>query len=205
MNPLFRFAAIAAITGVALTASVARAEKADRDKPVNIEADRVSVDDVKRVQTFEGKVQLVKGTLIIRAERIVVTQDDDGYQRGVATGSGSVLPRFRQKREGQDEHIEGEAERIEYNTNSEIAELFHRAWVKSGEDQVRGDYIWYDAVNEKYLVTAGEARDPKAPPPRVRAVIQPKNKDTEPERPAVRGERLQLKGAGGLATEPAQQ
>ena len=115
------------------------------------------------------------------------------------------LARFRQKREGKDEYIEGEAERIEYNTNSEIAELFHRAWVKSGEDQVRGDYIWYDAVNEKYLVTAGEARDPKAPPPRVRAVIQPKNKDTEPERPAVRGERLQLKGAGGLATEPAQQ
>jgi hypothetical protein len=51
----------------------ARAEKADRDKPVNIEADRVSVDDVKKVQTFEGNVQLVKGTLIIRAERIVVT------------------------------------------------------------------------------------------------------------------------------------
>ncbi len=56
--------------------------------------------------------------------------------------------------------------------------------MKSGEDQVRGDYIWYDAVNEKYLVTAGEARDPKAPPPRVRAVIQPKNKDREQATPS---------------------
>jgi hypothetical protein len=71
------------------------AEKADRDKPVNIEADRVSVDDVKKLQVFEGNVQLVKGTLIIRAERIVVSQDDDGYQRGVATGtagSAAALP-----------------------------------------------------------------------------------------------------------------
>ena len=46
----------------------------------------------KKVQIFEGNVQLVKGTLIIRAERIVVTQDDDGYQKGVATGTASVPP-----------------------------------------------------------------------------------------------------------------
>ena len=71
MKPLLRLAAIVAIAGVALATSVARAEKADSDKPVNIEADRVSVDDLKRVQTFEGNVQLVKGSLIIRAERIL--------------------------------------------------------------------------------------------------------------------------------------
>ena len=103
MNPFLRLAATAVIFSVALGGSLARAEKADRDKPVNIEADRVSVDDVKRVQTFEGNVQLVKGTLMIRAERIIVIQDDEGYQRGVATGTSGVLPRFRQKREGQDD------------------------------------------------------------------------------------------------------
>jgi lipopolysaccharide export system protein LptA len=54
-------------------------------------------------------------------------------------------------------------------------------------------------------VTAGETRDPNAAPPRVRAVNQPKNKDTEPERPATKGERLQLKGAGSLSSQPAQQ
>ena len=101
--------------------------------------------------------------------------------------------------------MEGEAERIEYNTNSEVAELFHRAWVKSGDDEVRGDYIWYDAVSEKYLVTAGETHTPNTPPPRVRAVIQPKGKESEAERPASRGERLELKGAGGLAPQNAQQ
>ena len=203
MNPLFRFAAIAAIAGVALTASVARAEKADRDKPVNIEADRVSVDDVKRVQTFEGKVQLVKGTLIIRAERIVVTQDDDGYQRGVATGSGSVLPRFRQKREGQDEHIEGEAERIEHDAKAEKTEFFNRAWVKSGLDEVRGQFISYDARTEKYFVTSGPngTRAQPGSNDRVRVVIQPRNKDAgavTPLRPAA-GITPVLKGAQEIA------
>ncbi len=179
MKHLLRLAAIAAIAGVTLAASVARAEKADRDKPINLEADRVSVDDVKRVQTFEGNVQLVKGTLIIRAKRIVVTQDDDGYQRGVATGTSSVLPRFRQKREGQDDYIEGEAERIEHDTKGAKTEFFDRAWVNSGVDEVRGQFISYDARAEKYFVTSGPngSRAQPGSNDRVRAVIQPKNKD----------------------------
>ena len=179
MKPSLRFAVIAGLAGALLAATAARAEKADRDKPVNIEADRVSVDDVKKVQTFEGNVQLVKGTLVIRAERIVVTQDDDGYQRGVATGSGTTLPRFRQKREGQDEFVEGEAERIEHDAKAEKTEFFNRAWVKSGLDEVRGQFISYDARSENYSVTSGPngTRARPGSGERVRAVIQPKNKD----------------------------
>lgn len=188
-----------------LAALPAYAEKADRDKPMLLEAGKVSIDDAKKIQILEGDVVITKGTMILKADRVVITEDRYGFQKGTAFSGKNGLAYFRQKREGKDEYVEGEAERIEYNTNSEIAELFHRAWVKSGEDQVKGDYIWYDAVNEKYLVTAGEPRTPNGPAPRVRAVIQPKNKDTEPERPATRGERLQLKGAAGLGSEAAQQ
>lgn len=181
------------------------AERADRDKPMQLEANRVSIDDARKIQILEGDVVITKGTMVLKADRVVVTEDQYGFQKGTAFGGKGGLARFRQKREGKEEYMEGEAERIEYNSNSEIAELFHRAWVKSGEDQVKGDYIWYDAVSEKYLVTAGETRDPKAPPARVRAVIQPKNKGSEPERPAGRSERLELKGAGGLSAPAAQQ
>ena len=179
MNPLLRIAAIACLGGLIFSASSARAEKADRDKPVNIEADRVSVDDVKKVQVFEGNVQLVKGTLIIRAERIVVTQDDDGYQRGVATGTPGHAPRFRQKREGQDDFIEGEGERIEHDAKAEKTEFFNHAWVKSGLDEVRGQFISYDARTDNYFVTRGPngGRATPGSTDRVRAIIQPKNKD----------------------------
>ena len=179
MNPFLRIAAIACLGGLIFSASSARAEKADRDKPVNIEADRVSVDDVKKVQVFEGNVQLVKGTLIIRAERIVVTQDDDGYQRGVATGTPGQPPRFRQKREGQDDFIEGEGERIEHDAKAEKTEFFNHAWVKSGLDEVRGQFISYDARTENYFVTSGlnGGRAKPGSTDRVRAIIQPKNKD----------------------------
>lgn len=186
MKSFLRLAVIAGLAGAMLAATVARAEKADRDKPVNIEADRVSVDDVKQIQVFEGNVQLVKGTLIIRAERIVVTQDEDGYQRGVATGTPSVLPRFRQKREGVDEYIEGEGERIEHDAKAEKTEFFNRAWVKSGLDEVRGQFISYDARSENYFVTSGPngTRAKPGSGDRVRAVIQPKNKDAGTSTPS---------------------
>lgn len=178
MNAIPRFAAIAGIAGVMLAATAAWAEKADAEKPLNIEADRVSVDDVKKVQTFDGNVQMTKGTLIIRAERIVITQDDAGFQRGVATGSGNALARFRQKREAVDEYVEGEAERIEHDARIEKTEFFNHARVKSGQDEVRGQFISYDARNEQYVVTSGPdgTRAKPGSTERVRAVIQPKNK-----------------------------
>ena len=188
---------------LALLSQPVFAERADRDKPMQVEANRISIDDAKKIQILEGDVVVIKGTLALRADRVVITEDQYGFQKGTAFGGKDGLARMRQKREGMEEYIDGEAERIEYNTNTEVAELFHRAWVKSGQDQVRGDYIWYDAISEKYLVTAGQNRDPKAPPTRVRAVIQPRNKTAQAEQPAASGQRLELKGSGALGSPPA--
>lgn len=194
---------LATLTLCLLISLPALAERADRDKPMLLEANRVSIDDAKKIQILEGDVLITKGTMTLKADRVVIKEDQYGFQKGTAFGGKNGLARFRQKRDGKEEYVDGEGERIEYNTNSEVVELFHRAWVKSGEDQVRGDYIWYDAVSEKYLVTAGETRDPKAPPGRVRVVIQPKGKDSD-AKPAARGESLELKGAGNLGSQNAQ-
>lgn len=166
-----------------LNAGSALAERADRDKPINLEANRITIDEAKKVQVFEGNVHLVQGTMTIRADKIVVSQDVDGFQKGSAFGSGSRLAVFRQKREGKDEYIDGQAERIEYNGKAEKLELFGQAHIKSGLDEVQGPYISYDGKTENYLVTGGspEAGKP-GKPERVRAVIQPKQK--EPGKPS---------------------
>lgn len=174
---------IVAVLLIALT-SLAHAEKADREKPINLEADRISMDDIKKVQIFEGNVILNQGTLQIRTNRLVVTQDADGFQKGVATGGANGLARFRQKREGKDEYIEGEGERIEHDAREEKTEFFVRAWVKSGQDEVKGHYVSYDALTEKYLVTSGSGETKTAngaPQARVRAIIQPKGKNAPEE------------------------
>ncbi|GAB1392275.1 lipopolysaccharide transport periplasmic protein LptA [Rhodocyclaceae bacterium] len=163
-----------------LTAHAVHAERADRNKPVNLEADRVTVDDIKRVHVFEGNVVLTQGTLSIRTAKLVVTQDAEGFQKGVASGGADGLARFRQKREGKDEYVDGEGERIEYDSRAEKSEFFTRAYVKSGVDEVRGNYIQYDGITEQYLVTAVPGAKPGTPAGRVTAIIQPKSAKSAP-------------------------
>lgn len=156
----------------AALAGAAHAERADRDKPVNIEADRMLADDAKQTVEFDGRVVMTQGTFTLRADRITVRQDKDGFQFGVATGNPAT---FREKRDGADEWIEGQAKRIEYDGRAQRVELFDQARVARDKDEVRGNYISYDQRGEVYRVQG--AKDTQAQPARderVRAVIQPK-------------------------------
>jgi lipopolysaccharide export system protein LptA len=177
-----------------LLAAPAFAERADRDKPVNLEADRVTVDDAKQLATFEGNVVLTQGTLTIRGDRMLVQQDADGFKYGTTFGN---LASFRQKREGYDEYIEGYAERIEYDGKAEKVQMFNRAYLKKNNDDVAGSYISYDAATEFFRVVGGgkQAASPGNPEGRVRAVIQPKSK----EKPAAAPPPLALKPAPDVA------
>ena len=187
-----RSSQVAALSGVvlmafALAAPAAFAEKADKDKPVNLEADRITVDDAQKVHILEGNVQLVRGTLVIRTDKLVVTQDAEGYQRGVAYGGAGGLAHFRQKREGKDEYVEGEAERLEHDAKTDITQLFDRAYVKSGQDEVRGQYIQYNGDTENYVVTSGPngtTAASKGKPGRVHVIIQPRNGPEAAKAPA---------------------
>ncbi len=93
----------------------AAAEKADRDKPTQIEANRMSADETRRMNIFEGNVILTKGTIAVRADRIVVRQDAEGYQLTVATGSPVRFKQRQDPREGEKEGrwMGGEALRVE--------------------------------------------------------------------------------------------
>jgi lipopolysaccharide export system protein LptA len=162
------------------TAGPAHAERADRTKPINLESDSMRVDDAQKTSVFEGKVVMTQGTLTIHADKITVRQDKEGHQYGSASGN---LATFRQKRDGAEEYIEGEAERIEYNGKIDKVEFFNRARLKrEPADEVRGNYISYDSRTEYFTVTggAGPAASGGAES-RVRAVIQPRNsaRDTE--------------------------
>jgi len=98
----------ATLTLCLLAALPVHAERADRDKPMLLEASRVSIDDAKKIQILEGDVVITKGTMILKADRVVITEDQYGFQKGTAFSGKDGLARFRQKREGKDEYIEGE-------------------------------------------------------------------------------------------------
>lgn len=152
-------------------ATMAHAEQADSTKPIEIEANRMSADDARRMNVFEGNVVVTRGTLNIRADRIVVRQDAEGNQFATATGNPV---RFRQRQdpkppEKEGVWMDGEAKRIEIDEKSGKIELFEDARVNRGGDEVKGDYILVDQRSDFFSVTPGKGSDG-----RVRATIQPK-------------------------------
>lgn len=159
-------------------ATSALAEKADKDKPIEIEADTVTVNDAKKVSVYTGNVIVTQGTLLIKADKLVVREDESGFQHSSSYGTPTT---FKQKREGKDEYMEGAAQRIEYDGRMDKVQLYTKAWVKKGEDIVHGDYIMYDANAEYSEVIGGgpKSATPATPSGRVKAIIQPKNKPVD--------------------------
>jgi lipopolysaccharide export system protein LptA len=135
------------------------------------------VDDLKQVSVFSGNVVMTKGTLVIRADRLELRRDPEGYQYGTAIADSGRLVSFRQKREGVDEFFAGQAERIEYDGKAETIRLTNRAHLdrlvcEKPTDEVRGESITYDQKTEVYRV-AGAAAGNDGARGRAMMVIQP--------------------------------
>lgn len=156
-----------------LYTSSCMAERADREKPLQLDADQVMINDAQQISTFTGAVKLTQGTLQLLGDKIVVVQSKDGFT--LATVYGNTAS-FRQKREGLNEYVEGYGERIIYDTRTETVDFYTQARVKRDLDDVRGEHITYSVKTEIFQVTGSNANSGNTPPKRVRAVLQPKIK-----------------------------
>ncbi len=190
--------------GVALPAV---AEKADRDKPINYQADSGDVNYQTKIGTLLGNVILTQGTLTIHADKIIFHQNPDNSVSATAYGNPIT---FREKRDNVDEYYEGFAQRAEYDGQKRFLELFDRALLRTGTDEIRSNYISYNAETE-FFKAEGRADSRAAAAgesplgARVRGVFQPQSKDgkapaappPKPNPPAP------LKPEGALSAEPA--
>ncbi len=152
-----------------LLVSHAWAETADRSKPINLEADSVTLDDLHKTGTYQGNVILIQGTLMMRADRVDVSQDENGLKAVTATGNPVS---FRQKRDGVDEYVEAYAPRVKFDNLKGLLELSGGARLRKGADEIRGDVITYNTHTELYKVAGRQ--DDQTPAGRVHIVIRPK-------------------------------
>jgi lipopolysaccharide export system protein LptA len=188
-RPLFRSrpaiaAVVLAAMAVVLQAPCARAEKADRDKPINYQADSGDVNYQTKIGTLLGNVILTQGTLTIHADKIVFHQNPDNSVSASAYGNPIT---FREKRDNVNEYYEGVAQRAEYDGQKRFLELFDRALLRKGTDEIRSNYISYNAETEFFKAEGRPDSRPAAAgePPlgaRVRGVFQPQPKDDKAEK-----------------------
>lgn len=197
MKPHFLSLMMAAAISM-VSVGVAHAERADRQKPMNIEADSLTYDDKQKLSVFTGNVVLTKGTIVMRGGKLEVRQDEQGNQFGVLHAANAQRAFFRQKREGLDEYMEGEGQTIHYDSKADTIRMVKQAEVRrlAGSrvaDRLMGNDILYNNTTELMTVDGGarsstpsEAAKPSAG--RVRAVLTPQ------AAPAA--------GAGGTQLQP---
>lgn len=180
------YPALAILLACLLVTGGARAEKADRNQPLNAEADALRYDDARQVSVFTGNVVITKGSITIRGAQVEVRQDPQGNQFGIVQGSPGF---FRQKREGLNEFIEGEARRIEYDSRADTVRFVGDAVLRrylgnTLNDETSGSVIVYNNSTDVFTVDGGVAnRTPTNPSGRVRATLTPVPKAGEGQTP----------------------
>lgn len=179
-RPILAFLALCA----SLLAWPCLAEKADRDKPMQIEADSMRHDEAKLLTQFTGKVVATKGTLVLRAARMEVQQDSQGRQVAKLWAAPSERVFFRQKREGLNEFTEGEAEEVTYDNQADVVTLTRRAEMRvlrgtEVANQLQGHSIVFNNITEVITVDGQPSQSAER---RVRATLVPRAKtpDTAP-------------------------
>lgn len=176
-SPRLLRAALPALLAAALAAAgVAHAEKGDREKEIQVLADRLSADDAKKQAVYEGNVVVTQGTMRITSSRIVVREDPEGYRTYIATGSPVT---FRQKRDKADDWIDGSAQRAEFDDRHDLLKLYDGAKLRSSQGELTGDFISYDRAKEFFEVTGAAPGAPAAPGSRVKATIIPQKKGAD--------------------------
>ena len=159
--------------------AAASAEKADRSRPMTLESDQpCTVSLLKQTSVCSGNVVISQGTLQIRADRLELRETPEGYQMALATGSATKPATYRQKRDGSDETVEGEAQRIDYDSRAgtlrfEGAAVVRRLRGSTVADEIQGQQIVWDSTAESFNVRGGAATASN-PGGRVRAVIIPR-------------------------------
>jgi lipopolysaccharide export system protein LptA len=175
-------AAAAAIAAAALVLALpASAAQTDRDKPITFAGDSGDANLQARGGALTGNVVITQGTLSIRADRIVFKQNADNSLSATAYGNPVEI---RQKREGVDEYYEGYAQRVEYDGTKDLVELFDRALLKRGQDEIRSNYVSYNTSTEVFKAEgrASTVPDPTGPGARVRGMFQPRSESTSKEK-----------------------
>ena len=209
------WAAFALLTAALALAAPVAAEKSDREKPINFAGDAGDASLQARGGALTGNVIITQGTLSIRADRIVFKQNNDNSLSASAFGNPVAI---RQKRDGVDEYYEGYAQRVEYDGAKELVELFDKALLKRGQDEIRSNYVSYNAGTEVFKAEGreGSAPDPTGPGARVRGMFQPRSETSTPAPgkgkdkdgakaaiPAAPGPSVTLQPAGDLAPPTA--
>jgi lipopolysaccharide export system protein LptA len=146
---------------------------ADRDEPIEVEADRLEVREGEKVSIYEGNVKLIQGSLEITSDRLVI-HFNDANELTLMEMTGTPA-KLRQLDNEQNE-IVGEAEQIDYSEAQALLVMRQSAYLDMAGDIIRSDLIRLNTDTNDIEAGSTQSDD------RVKMVIKPRQKPA-PDQP----------------------
>ena len=145
--------------------------ESDRDQPIHIKADRITVNEKQGVSFYQGNVKFTQGSLRVTGDEVTVFLQGDVLSKVIVIGNPATLKQLPDHRQ---EPVNSKARRMEYDAKKEVVYLIDNAEVQQGPNSFSGNYIEYDTRNSVVSARKGETDDS-----RVHVIITPPKKDTE--------------------------
>ena len=160
-----------AVPSVAL---YAQNSKNDRGQPLMVEADGATYTDITQTSVFTGNVILQQGSMVITADHVETIVDPEGYQYATASMEKNGLVKFTQIREGTNEVMKAQGNKLIYDGKKNLIVLSNKAQMQrysaTGKllDQINGDELVYNQLTEVF-----ESHAVPGVPGRTRVIIAP--------------------------------
>ena len=118
----------------------------DESKPVQIDANNATADQVNMTVVLTGNVIITRGSIYVHGDKGISSQDKDSNK--IITLYGSPITFSQLQDDGQ--KITGQCNTFTYNTQTNLAILTGRAQIKKGKDNVSGEQITYNTKTQIY-------------------------------------------------------
>ncbi|MBB3231547.1 lipopolysaccharide transport periplasmic protein LptA [Halomonas stenophila] len=161
------------LAALPLAAGPALALEGDASAPIQVEADRLDLDDRAGTAVYRGDVTITQGSMRLTGERIEIRRNAAGrLTRATATGKRAYL---EQKPAPDEPLVRGWGRTVVYHVAERRIELIDQAELHQGGDTFDGGYLEY--FLDRRVVQARSAAEGIEERQRVRMTLEPEQQD----------------------------
>ncbi|AUG98434.1 lipopolysaccharide ABC transporter substrate-binding protein LptA [Prodigiosinella confusarubida] len=113
----------------------------DTEQPIHIDSDQQSLDMQSNVATFTGNVIVTQGSIIVHADKVVVTRPQGKQGHEIIEGYGNPATFYQMQDNGKP--VKGHAQKLRYELDKDFVILTGNAYLEQLDSNIKGDRITY--------------------------------------------------------------
>ncbi|WP_106478406.1 lipopolysaccharide transport periplasmic protein LptA [Phytohalomonas tamaricis] len=162
---------------LAFGASNAFALDSDANKPINIAADKLQIDDRAGTAIYTGQVHMEQGTMKLDADRVEITRGNAGGVSKVnAKGNRAYIEQLPAP---DDATVKGWGNTIIYHADTRRVELIGNAELHQAQDTFTGGYVEYYLDRRQVNARSSESQSGQSQNGRVRMTLTPNSQGSD--------------------------